>query len=506
MKQSKTRVRFSPVLLVLSCTLPLTATGQALPQDAVKDALTSHRYPDALALSETELQAHPGNARIWTYKAIAQNGLGNPHEALLSIQHALQVQPDDLTAAQAGAQIAYRAHDLMAESLLATVLRLEPANATAHAMAGVLALEKHACAAAANHFAQAGSLPEMDSTTSLRLAACQAESGDQAGAAIRFESLHRADPGNLSIVFDLASVYVDGRRYQEAIVLLKTAQVTGRPLDADMLSLLGGAYAGNDQVTEAIETYRTASALYPHDPRPYIDLAILSMDHQSPAVALGVLDAAIRTNPKSAALYTMRGSIYAQIAKNEAAQTDFETADKLSPSEMSGTIGLGVLLRDESNLDQAQQVLQTKLNGNPGDPVLSYMLADVLIRKGAVPGDTGFTTAERLLKASIAKQPDLAQAHSALGKMELKAGRNDEAIIQLEVATKLEPRDRTALNQLVAAYRRTGRSADADRVAEHLAQAVSEERAQETEKNRVHLMIDAPVAVTNMAAPSAARE
>lgn len=51
----------------------------------------------------------------------------------------------------------------------------------------------------------------------------------------------------------------------------------------------------------------------------YTDLAILSMDHQSSAVAFGVLDAGIKSNPRSGALLTMRGSIYAQVAKNDEA-------------------------------------------------------------------------------------------------------------------------------------------------------------------------------------------
>lgn len=493
------------ILIALSAYL-VHAAGVFAQGDTMRAALASHRYTEALALSEAETKLHPNNAQAWTYKAIALNGTGRSQEALLSIQQALRAKPDDLTAAQAGAQIAYRAHDPLAEPLLDTVLRLEPANAMAHAMAGVLALERHACPAAVTHFKQAGDLPQMDTGTTVRLAACQAEAGETKDATATFERLHGAEPENATVSFDLASLYVDGKRYPEAIALLKPEQGKAGGMDADTLNLLGAAYAGNDQVVEAIEVYRTASARFPQDTRSYIDLAILSMDHQSPAVALGVLDAAIRANPKLASLYTMRGSIYAQIAKNDAAQADFETADRLSPSEMSGTIGLGVLLRDESNLDQAQQVLQTKLKQKPDDPVLSYMLADVLIRKGAVPGDANFTQAETLLHTAIAKQPDLAQAHAALGKIELKAGRSEEAIAQLEAATRLDPRDRTALNQLVAAYRRTSRAEDANRVAARLAQAVAEERAQETEKNRVHLMIDAPAATASVSAPAAAKE
>ena len=465
--------------------------------DPLRSALAAHQYAEAVRLSQQQTKLHPDDPLIWTLQAMALNGDHHPQEALTSIQHALKVRPDFLPAAEAGAQIAYQAHDPRAQTMLDQVLRLEPGNRTAHAMAGVLALEQHSCAPAAAHFQQAGSLPQLDSSTSLRLAVCEAENGNAAGAMERLQALHTADPANTAITFDLASIDVDAGHFREALDVLKPLDSTS--MDADTTLLLAAAYAGNEQVTEAIETYRGATARFPHDPRPYIDLAILSMDHQSPAVALGVLNAGIAANPKLAALYTMRGSIYAQIAKNDLAQTDFETADRLSPSEMSGTIGLGVLLRDQSNLDEAQQVLEAKLKQKPADPVLSYMLADVLIRKGSVPGDPQFQRAHALLETAIQRQPDLAQAHAALGKMELKAGQTVQAIAQLEEATRLDPRDRTALNQLVAAYRRSDRQADADRVATQLAKAVAEERAQETEKNRVHLIMDDPAAAARSA-------
>lgn len=150
------------------------------------------------------------------------------------------------------------------------------------------------------------------------------------------------------------------------------------------------------------------------------------------------------------------------------------------------------MLRDDGNLEAVQAILTKKLKDQPGDPVLNYMLADILIRKGAAPGQPDFIEAQRLLTASVARKPDFAQAHAELGKLHMKAGQLPTAITQLEAAVKLEPMDRTALNQLVAAYRRSGRMEDATRIAAQLAQAVGEERAREIEKNRTHLILDNP--------------
>ena len=361
-------------------------------------------------------------------------------------------------------------------------------------MSAVLALEAHTCPAALTHFEAASSLtgpPQLDRHTRLALSLCYADTGNLPQATSLLEQLHTEAPADPTVTFNLASLYLEQERFPATTALL-LAQQAHAALDPGSLNLLGASYAGNGQVAEAIAAYRQAIAQQPHEDRNYIDLALLSMDHQSPSVALGILDAGIRANPQSARLYTMRGSVYAQVAKNEAAQADFEHADRLAPTESFGTLGLGVLLRDESNLPEAQRLLETKIAQSPNDAVLDYMLADVLIRGGANPGDPAFTRAQQLLAASLTINPNLAQAHAALGKLALKANDLPAATQHLERAVALAPKDRTALNQLVAAYRRAGRTDDAARVAAQLATAVAAERADEVERNRVHLVLDTP--------------
>ena len=472
--------------------LLLLGAAAARSQQPSFQALSSHRYADALQLAQSEIERQPSAPAPWLAKALAQNGLGRTEESYNSLDQALKLDGKYLRAAEAGAQIAYSAHDPRASHYLALVLAGEPLNPTAHAMSGVLAFEQSDCASALEHFDKAGSMIETNPHAELQYAVCLGRTGKTSAAATRFEQLHTLSPEDRAITYDLAAVEVDQGKFREAVQLLEQSRSRVRPLDGDTMDLLAKAYAGNGQIAEALDTFRAAIALNPHDERQYSDLAMLSMDHQSPEVALGVLDAGIRNNPKSASLHTMRGSIYAQIAKNERAQEDFETADRLSPTQMSGTIGMGVLLRDDGNLDRAQTLLETKLKSNSDDPVLNYMLADILIRKGAAPGQPEFTRAERLLTSATARKPDFAQAHAELGKLQMKAGRLPTAIEHLELATKLDPMDRTALNQLVAAYRRSGRTDEAAHVATRLAQAVDTERSQETEKNRIHLVLDTP--------------
>lgn len=482
-------VRVSWCRLISRGALLLTvAAFPAIGQDDIlSNLLRQHHYTEALKTATDQLRIHPDDSFLWLYRGLAERGLDQTKPSLESIRHALQLNPANTQAAEAGAQISYTAHDASAGYYVDQVLRLEPSSQPAHAMAGVLALEKPDCPAAIEHLKQAGELASHDLSLKRRLASCLSQQGDLTGAVNLMTELHTLAPSDRDINLQLALLDFTTSRFTETIALLKPLRAS---LDSNGLGLLADAYAGMDDTINAVDAYRAAIELVPTDDRFYLDLAVLSMDHQSPEVALGVLNAGIAKIPASPRLLVLRGTVYAQTGKNDLAQTDFERADRLDPHSIFGTLGLGVLLREESNLDQAQSVLETKLARSPHDAVLNFMLADTLVRKGADPGDSAFADAVVLLQESLKREPNLAQSHALLGKLLLKQGRTEDAVVQLEAAVHLKGTDRTALNQLLTAYRRLGRTADADRTSAILAQAVSSDRAQETARNRTHLTLD----------------
>ncbi len=474
-------------LLFYILLLTLIASPAPSQDDLFPTLLRQHRYGEALQTATDLLRMHPDDSFLWLYRGLAERGLNQVKVSLESIRRALQLNPANTQAAEAGAQISYTAHDASAGYYVDQVLRFEPESQPAHAMAGVLALEKSDCSAAIQHLKQAGELANHDLSLKRRLASCMAQQGDLTGAVNLMTELHSMAPSDRDINLQLALLDFNTSHFAETIALLNPLRAS---LDANGFGLLADAYNGIDDTINAVDAYRAAIQLVPTDDRYYIDLTVLSMDHQSPEVALGVLNAGIAKIPTSPRLLVLRGTVYAQIGRNDLAQTDFERADRLDPHSIFGTLGLGVLLREESNLDQAQSILEVKLVQSPHDAVLNFMLADTLLRKGADPGDPAFAHAINLLDESLKRDPNLAQSHALLGKLLLKQGRAEDAVGQLEAAVHLQGTDRTALNQLLTAYRRLGRTADANRTSAILAQAVSSDRALETARNRIHLTLE----------------
>ena len=390
--------------------------------------IRTRQYQEAVRAADQLLQRSPGSAEAWFYRGVAENGLGNEAKALDNLQQSLALDPAMLRAAEAGAQIAYRHQDARARGFLQQVVHLEPGNRTAHGMLGVLALEADNCSAALAEFDLAAAVP--DSATGSRLALCKAhlaaQNGDLRTAEADLVALHHAAPADATATRDLAEVLLQESQPAKVVDLLAPLAAE---LPAASLNLLGGAYARQGNLSLAIESYRQAIARGPLQQDSYLDLATLGMEHQSPEVALSVLDRGLNVNPGAVRLLVMRGTVYAQVGKNDLAQHDFEQADRLQPNGTYGALGMGLLLREDGNLEEAQAVLEKKMRTTPGNPMLSFLLADVLVRRGASPGDAMFTRAVDLLHTTLHAQPDLAPAHALLGKLLLKDGQSEQAIV-----------------------------------------------------------------------------
>ena len=145
-------------ILVLVCLRAATAQPQERQIAAIASALRANEFDRALELSRAALQESPGNAQLWAMQGVAYAKQGHNQEALASFQRALKLSPDYLPALQGAAQIEFDAGNSAAIPHLQRVLRLRPADQTAHGMLAVLRYRQGNCDAAVVHFEKAGNL------------------------------------------------------------------------------------------------------------------------------------------------------------------------------------------------------------------------------------------------------------------------------------------------------------------------------------------------------------
>lgn len=255
--------------------------------------------------------------------------------------------------------------------------------------------------------------------------------------------------------------------------------------NAAALHQFGYCLAAAGKREEALASWSRALELAPEEDGYYLDVARFHAESGSLQAALDVLATGIQRVPASAPLRVARGVFLVLSGRFEEAEAEFEEANRLSPDRQLGTIGLSYASTQwQERLEKALAEARRSLDRNPFDPVLNYLFAEALLRKGAAPGEEAFEEARRSLRRSIEAAPRFAKARTALAKTELLLGRPQEALAHLEIAVQADPNDQIALSTLVTALQRAGRPEQARGVARRLRALMVEEREADLRRTR----------------------
>jgi tetratricopeptide (TPR) repeat protein len=484
---------FSIPLGVLAATLMVccsiaaqTATEQ---MGAITSALHMGQFDKALQLLQPELQQSPKNPQLWTLRGIALSGKGDKKEALGAFRHALENSVDYLPALEGAAQIEYENNGKDAPALLQHVLQLRPNDPTSHAMLAVLAYGRGDCSTAIAHFEQSGALIESQPGALQAYGNCLVRLKEPEKAILIFSRAMAQSNSDVNIRYRLASVQMMAQHFKGAIATLQPLLQEKSP-DADVLDLAASAYEADGNTPEAVRLLRQAILIDPHNINLYLDFANISIDHQSFAVGVDMINAGLRAEPKASALYVARGVLYVQLAQYDKAEADFEAADALDPRQSIGSAAEGLAAVQENNPERALATVRSKLLKKPNDPFLLYLQADILTQRGSDPGSLEFREAMASAKKAISLRPSLAGARDLLAKLYLQAGQNEAAIEQCRKALSIDPKDQTALYHLIQGLRKNGRTNDIPDLLKRLADLRLEGTKEEAEHNRYKLVED----------------
>jgi tetratricopeptide (TPR) repeat protein len=424
---------------------------------AVSAALEAHQYQQALDLASSDLQRWPNDARLWTLQGIAQSELGQNSSAAASFSRALALGPDYLPALEGAAQVQYFAGSLSAVPLLKRILSVRPTDQTAHAMLAAMAYKQGDCQSAAEHFALAARAISSQPAALDQYAACLAvlKRPDDAISVLR--SLVGLQPTDRSARVKLAAIQFSGQHATDAIQTLTPLLGSTKP-DPDALDLASAAYEAVGDTPQAVETLRRAIVLSPRTINYYLDFVDLCLAHSSFEVGVQMVNAGLRLLPGAASLYVARGVLLVQLAKYDQAESDFEIAQQLDPNQALGSSAKALADIQQNNLDRALKIVQSQLRQKPNDAFLHYLLAQILVRRGVSDGSPEMQEAFAAAQKAVGLNPDLAVAHDVLARLYLDSGRVTLAAQQSRLALRADPSDRSALNVLILALRRGGKT------------------------------------------------
>lgn len=481
------KVALALLLLFLQSAIVAQTTNEGV--QAITSALRSRDFDQALQLLQSALQNSPKNAQLWMFQGLALSGKGDSRDALESYQHALQISPDYLPALEGAAEIEYEAGDTKAIPLLGHVLKIHPNDGTSHAMLAVLAVKSGDCATAVKHFAQVGAMLNSQPEALQGYGACLLKL-QQTDEAIRvFHQLLDARPDDPRCRRALAAVQLAAGKPQDALATVQPL-MDSNP-DVSTMRLAAAIYEANKDTPNAVKTLRDAIVKDPMQTGLYVDFAEIAMDHQSFQTGVEMIDAGLKLEPQAAQLYMARGVLYVQLADYEKAQSDFEKAEQLDPSQAMSGAAEGMLVEEQNqdDPDKALAKVRAELAKNPQDAFLLYLQAALLSKKSAQPGSPEFQQGLESAKRSVKLQPSLVAAHNLLAKYYLDAGENALAAAECRLVLEQSPSDQSALYHLVIALRKTGDQKDIPDLLKRLATARQDATKQEGERNRYKLVV-----------------
>lgn len=422
----------------------------------IQVALRAGEFAQALQLSDSALKASPTNATLWTMKGIALSRLGRDKDALVAYSHALSISPQYVAALEGAAELEYKEGSGRAAPLLERILKLQPDNATSHAMLAVLAYKQHDCASAVKHFRSARQVINSQLVALAQFGSCLLETQQSADAVAVFQQIQSQQPDDPHARYNLAVAQLSANQPKDAIASLQPLLQSSAP-DPDVLDLASSAYEETGDTPQAVQLLRQAIIANPKNSKYYVDFAAISFNHQSFQVGVDMINAGLQQIPKAANLYVARGILYVQLGQFEKAETDFANATQLDPSQTSGAVAQGLALVQQSNLDQALATVRSQLKAHPKDAFLQYMQAQILSQQGAEPDTAQFKEAVAAALLSTQINPNVVLARDLLGNLYLKDGQIEKSIEQSRRALHLSPSDQEALYHLIQALRKSGK-------------------------------------------------
>lgn len=270
---------------------------------------------------------------------------------------------------------------------------------------------------------------------------------------------------------DLGLAYLMGGDYQRAAAQtdkcrVPNASVPGSPPannGADICSLLGIAQAHLGHGDEAVDAFRRATDFAPEREEEWLNLTRELMELSRFTQAISETEEAIRSHPESYALHLRLGAAYLAVDRYKEAESVFRQLILAGDPLPTSSVGLAQVMLRTGRAEEAVSELADARKRLGQSFLLSYFQGLALNRAGRP------TEAAAAFREAAQQNPESAEAHSELGKTELKLAHFDRSVTELQLALKLNPDDTPARRLLQQAYHRSGKVSGNEEVLEVVA-------------------------------------
>ncbi len=481
------------ICISVSCvalgSLVATAQQTATSVTSIESLVRSKDYDQALQLTKSQLNTKPNDVRLWALEGIIFSLKDEKTDALGAFGKALSLSPTYMPALKGDVQLLYESGDKRAIPLLGRILKADPHDLTAQEMLAMLQKKQGDCQSANQHFAisseNIGTHPE----TLEAYGYCLVQMREFETAVTVFEELAELLPDRTYPKYDLAVALIATNQDDAAMKVLAPL-VTDAQQDPDILSLASQAYEAIGDTPKAVSLLRQAIVISPTTASYYVMFSEICLNHDSFQAGIDMINAGLQRIPDDPALYISRGILYAQLAQYDNAEVDFKRAEHLGSAQSISSYAGDLTEVMKNNPDQALVKVRTQLQVHPEDPMLNYLLAQLLMNQAPAVGSGAFKEAMKSALLTVRLKPDHVGARDLLASMYMRTEQYDLAIEQCKIALKYSPSDESATYHLIISMRHTGHSDDLKPLVRRLAELHQKSLQNETERKRYRLVVE----------------
>lgn len=410
----------------------------------IYNLLAAHRFQQAEQSANAYLAVTPDDCSVNVLLGLALRGENKLQPAFNAFQTARSQCPQNLAALEGAAETAFLLNSPEAKSLVTEVIKLRPADETGYAMLGAIDARAGDCADSVDNYARAPTRIDGNPAALRQYGGCLVTLDRPAEAVPLLSRLLALRDNNLNRVA-LARAQAAAKDHSAA---LQTLQPLLGPESHDSAAFLLAAQlteAGN-QTPQAVEWFRKAIQMNPHDPTAYLAFAEMSFNHGAFKVGADFLTLGIQQLPSEARLYLARGVLEEQMTQMDAALRDFQQAHRLNPHLSFVEDAMGMLFSQKHDSAAALALFAQQSQLHPEDPLLQYLYAEALSQvenPDQKLTEKAIATAQR----AVLLEPGYQPARDLLCVLLLRHNDLAGVIAQAEEAKKRDPYDEVALYQ-----------------------------------------------------------
>jgi Flp pilus assembly protein TadD len=225
--------------------------------------------------------------------------------------------------------------------------------------------------------------------------------------------------------------------------------------DAKSANLLAVSYSKLGLYQDAYVVLAQDIHDHPDDLSAYLNMATVCAEGGDFAKAAAVASEATRLFPQSDEVLVVQGAANTLLGHLDEARKNFSAAAGIAPHAAEPRFFQALTEYKLGQYAGAVSILQSAIDAGIADSDLHYLLAESLLRLD--PVDRPRVIAQ--LNRAIELNSNSVSARTLRGKLLLDAGQEKEAIVDLQLANRLDATSRSAAYNLARAYRAQGRTA-----------------------------------------------